>query len=85
MTQLWSQNHIGKIVNRTKEECECEEVWLRIGLPLVAIATMSKTNMYFFLHYKFKNCLAFIPFQMERLLEIEVKCYHFHTFPTEGQ
>ena len=32
--------------------------------------------------YKLKTCLALIPFQNDRLLEIEEKCYHFHTLPT---
>ena len=49
-----------------------EELCLRRGLPLIAITTMSKN--------KTQNLSTLIP-QIDRLLEIEVKCYLFHTLP----
>ena len=57
-----------------------EELRLRRGLPLVPIVTMSTSNRYIFAHYKLKTSVTLIP-QIDRLLEIEVKCYLFHVLP----
>ena len=51
-----------------------EEFCLRRGIPLVAIGMMSKRNNYFF-PVQSQNLSYTVPFQIDRLLEIEMKRY----------
>ena len=52
---------------------------LRRGLPLVAIATMLEVSL---CASQTQTTLTVIMLQIDRLLEIETKCYLFHTLPT---
>ena len=54
---------------------------LRRGLPLVAIATMLEVSL---CSLQTQTTLTVIMLQIDRLLEIETKCYLFHTLPTLG-
>ena len=59
-----------------------EELRLRRGLPFVAIM-MCQKGIGRCLHI-IKNCFTLQPFQIYRLLEIELKCYPFHISLTQA-